>query len=386
MCRQRRARGFFASEEGRRRLKDAMRAKNLSSRKLLEEAEKLCPGEVSDSKIRYLLSGNPERRVGRDAIETIARVLDLDPRDIVGPAKWDGDFQEQSQQSDESVRSQISENDHKICPYRGLLTFQEEDAPFYFGRERFIEDRLLPAVREKSVVLISGASGTGKSSVVFAGLIPKLRQENDWVIIGANNPPKDLPLRPGHRPFYNLATALTNFLLPEAGETKRMREIKDLSNSLESQELSLTSDVIERIRYKEPGCQRILLVIDQLEELFTICSDSAIRQRYLEQLLQLATDKTDLRVTVILTLRADFFPPIFEYRTLTEALQESIMIVPTMTDEELRSAIEKPAHKVGVDLEPGLVDDILDDIKNQPGSLPLLSDALFQLWEGLDHA
>jgi hypothetical protein len=107
---QRRAKGFLATEEGLRSLKDAMRVQHLTPKSLLDKCEELCPGDVSESRIKCLLSRNPDRKAGRDAIATIARALSMDPRDIVDPYEWDNGFPEKSQRSEAVIEDKEASN------------------------------------------------------------------------------------------------------------------------------------------------------------------------------------------------------------------------------------------------------------------------------------
>jgi hypothetical protein len=161
------------------------------------------------------------------------------------------------------------------CPYRGLLAFREKDEPYFFGRKKFTEE-LLEAVRRKSLVAVVGPSGSGKSSVVFAGLLPRLRQEARWTIT---------LFRPGNRPFHSLAEALLDLLEPTMSEIDRLAEISKLAQRLQQGELAL-QDVVERI-LRRYGGPRLLLVADQFEELYTLCREQEVRQHFLDELLDL---------------------------------------------------------------------------------------------------
>ena len=171
------------------------------------------------------------------------------------------------QNNSDSVRS-------SICPYRGLLHFREEDSPFFFGREAAIE-QLMDAVRRQPFVAVVGASGSGKSSVVRAGLIPRLRSDRHtaWEVI----------LVPTDRPLKALAMALVPLLEPTMREVDRLAEVTKLAEYLRSGRISL-ADIVERI-LKQSGTDRLLVVVDQFEELYTLASDDEVRARFLDELL-----------------------------------------------------------------------------------------------------
>ncbi|KAB8321208.1 hypothetical protein SD81_006970 [Tolypothrix campylonemoides VB511288] len=272
------------------------------------------------------------------------------------------------------------------CPYRGLFAFQEADAEFFFGREDFIINKLVPAVQNKSIVAVIGSSGSGKSSVVFAGLIPKLRNERGWLIVGSNNPPNELPFRPGDRPFVALATALIPRLYPQIDEIQQIDKINQLADKLRRGRVSLRQ-VVERMMHKN-NASRLLLVADQFEELYTLCQDDQERQQFLDELLEgakVAPHQSTPDVTLVITLRADFCGQVYSYRPLTDALQDAELILGPMNRQELREAIENPAAKQGVEIEDGLSERLLNDLENQPGTLPLLEFALYQLWEKMKN-
>jgi WD40 repeat protein len=253
------------------------------------------------------------------------------------------------------------------CPYRGLFAFREEDAQFFFGRETFAS-QLVEAVRTKPLVAVIGPSGSGKSSVVFAGLIPQLRSQNTWLI-------EDF--RPGDRPFRHLAAKLVPLLEPQMSETDRLGEVKKLAVSLQRGDLAL-QDVVTRILEKNAGT-RLLLVADQFEELYTLCKEESERQRFLNRLLEALNGEANFRLA--LTLRADFLGYALSYRPFADALQNADVKLGPMNRQELRDAIEQPAQLLGVRIEEGLTERILDDVQESPGNLPLLEFALTQLWE-----
>jgi formylglycine-generating enzyme required for sulfatase activity/energy-coupling factor transporter ATP-binding protein EcfA2 len=257
-----------------------------------------------------------------------------------------------------------------ICPYRGLLYFREEDAPFFFGREAAIT-QLVSAVQQQNLVAVVGASGSGKSSVVRAGLVPELRKAHDRVWEIATLVPTD-------RPIHALAVALMLFLEPGMTETDRLIEINKLADALLSRTIKLR-EVVDRVLAKQPGTDRLLLVADQWEELFTLCKDDHARRCFIDNILE-ATAATKL--SVVLTLRGDFFGrAITDYRPLSDRVQGAQVNLGPMKREELRLAIEEPAKKVGLTFEAGLVDLMLEQVGDEPGHLPLVEFVLRRLWE-----
>lgn len=253
------------------------------------------------------------------------------------------------------------------CPYRALAAFQEADAAVFFGREPLAQ-RLVDAVYHRPLVALVGSSGSGKSSLVFAGLIPRLRQSQDWLI---------LSFRPGNRPLMRLVEAIIPSLEPGLRETEQLVEMNRLAIALQASELTLT-DVVDRLLHKS-GAQRLLLVADQFEELYSLCEEDD-RQGLLQHLLKAIELASN--ITLVMTLRADFCERVLAYRPLAEALQQypPVLLSP-MSRLELQATIEKPAIAQGITLADGLTDRILDAIDRAPGQLTLLEFALAQLWE-----
>lgn len=266
----------------------------------------------------------------------------------------------------ETVRNTVA----TICPYRGLLYFREEDAPFFFGREAAIT-QLVSAVQQHHLVAVVGASGSGKSSVVRAGLVPELRKSRDPVWEVATIVPTD-------RPAHALAAVLMPFLEPDMRETDRLIETNKLAEALFSRTVALR-DIVDRVLAKQPGTDRLLLIADQWEELFTLCKDDAVRRCFIDNILE-ATATT--RLSSVLTLRGDFFGrAITDYRPLSDRVQGAQVNLGPMKREELRRAIEEPGQKVGLTFEAGLVDLILEQVGDEPGHLPLVEFVLRRLWE-----
>jgi formylglycine-generating enzyme required for sulfatase activity/energy-coupling factor transporter ATP-binding protein EcfA2 len=265
----------------------------------------------------------------------------------------------------------------QVCPYRGLEVFREEDAPFFFGREAFVED-LRAAVAAQSLVAVVGRSGSGKSSVVRAGLIPALRRPAGdlvWEIA---------TLLPGTAPLKALAGALVPLLEPEMTETDRLVEIGKQARHLATGDLVL-GDVVRRVIDKQPGTDRLLLLVDQWEELYTQTIDDeqaeAERKRDVTRFIdELLAATAAAPVTVVLTLRADFYGDALLHRRLADALPKAQVNLGPMTREELGRAVTGPAEKLDLRFDPGLTGRLLDDVGEEPGNLPLLEFALKELW------
>jgi KaiC/GvpD/RAD55 family RecA-like ATPase len=177
-----------------------------------------------------------------------------------------------------------------------LFAFREEDAKFFFGRESFTE-QLVAAVQRQRLVAVIGSSGSGKSSVVFAGLISRLRVGDK-----ASVPLEIVSFRPGERPFRNLARQLVPLLETHMSETDQLVEVNKLATALQQGDLAL-QDVVTRILEKHSST-RLLVVADQFEELYTLCRDVEERQGFLERLLEAVNHMPSF--TLVLTLRADF--------------------------------------------------------------------------------
>jgi WD40 repeat protein/DNA-binding SARP family transcriptional activator len=276
-------------------------------------------------------------------------------------------------------------------PYRGLFPFLEEDATCFFGRESFIQ-RLQQAVHRQPAIALLGRSGSGKSSLIFAGLLPRLRdatgqEATGWQIAA---------LRPGSRPFQALARALLPLLEADLPPSSQAAWVKDLAEAMRRRDMTLCA-AIEQIltggprgesdRRKgleaagHPSPESLLIVIDQFEELFTACPDAATRQAFLDHLLDHLSHPPRLPCTLLLSLRADFLGPVLAHRPLADVLQDASLILSPMTRDELAEAVERPALAQGVLFEPGLVERILDDVGQEPGHLALLQFALTSLWE-----
>ena len=247
-----------------------------------------------------------------------------------------------------------------------MSAFREQDVKFFFGRQKFV-DSLVEVVYQQPLVAVIGASGSGKSSIVFAGLIPKLRQKGNWLIES---------FRPQNQPFFGLASALVRLLKPELDEIQQPGRAAELVADLK-RELTLPQ-VVASILARYPG-KRLLLVIDQFEELYNPRNDSE-QQPFVDALLA-AIQSAPNDLTLVLTLRADFLSYLLNYPTFGEALQQhKPQLLGAMNREEMREAIERPAEEMGVNLEEGLTERILDAVKREPGNLPLLEFALEQLW------
>ena len=248
-------------------------------------------------------------------------------------------------------------------PYQGLSAFKEEDADFFFGQEKFVNN-LVEVTHKQPLLAIVGPSGSGKSSVVFAGLIPQLRKEGNWLIES---------FRPGKEPFEPLAFALVRLLEPSASEIQKLGLESDMQNG----RITL-QQVVSRILANNPGKQ-LLLVVDQFEELYTLCQVKEEQERFTDALLTVIAQEN---ITLVLTLRADFYGYVLSYRPFRDALQEyTPQLLSSMKREELQAAIKLPAQKSEVQLEPQLTQRILDDVGQEPGNLPLLEFALTRLWE-----
>jgi WD40 repeat protein/energy-coupling factor transporter ATP-binding protein EcfA2 len=253
-----------------------------------------------------------------------------------------------------------------VAPYRGLRVFGEEDAPFFFGRDREVQ-RLLEKLKSSRFVAVLGPSGSGKSSLVRAGLVPELRagalaEVEDWHVV---------MLRPGAAPLTAVAAQLAGL---RAGQSMQAT-LDELARDPRSLHLSVELALADR----SPG-ERVLVVVDQLEEVFTLCDDEAERRQLFSALLY-ATSAPGGRTVVTVTMRSDFYGRCAAYPELAQLITAQQMLVGPMDIDGLRQAIEEPARRVGLELEEGLPETILADVVAEPGALPLLEHALLELWE-----
>lgn len=260
----------------------------------------------------------------------------------------------------------VIRRDGDVCPYRGLSTFDEEHSDLFFGREADIQ-RLVEKLKTSRFLAVLGPSGSGKSSLVRAGLIPALRRgalprSETWTI---------RTLLPGAQPLEALAAQLLQ-IHPQEGMIATLDQMRTDPRALH---LATVLGLLDH-----PPSKRVVWVVDQFEEVFTLCRDDTERSAFVANLLY-AAGFPDGRSVVVLTLRADFYARCAAFPELAAGIAAHQFLVSPMHEEELRQAIEAPAHRVGLELEEGLVPTILDDVASQPGALPLLQHALLELWE-----
>lgn len=245
-------------------------------------------------------------------------------------------------------------------PYMGLRYFDTQDADLFYGREG-LTCKLLARVQKESFLAIVGASGSGKSSVARAGLIPAWEKENERSIIYV--------ITPTAYPLESLAASLTR---ESESVTATSTLIDDMSRDIRSLRLYIK---------KTLGETKLLLIVDQFEEIFTLCKDPTERKAFIENLLSLVDDDMQGAARVVITLRADFYHHCAEYEGLRLVLEKHQAYIGAMTPDELREAITVPAEKNNWDFQAGLVDLILQDVGTEPDALPLLSHALLETWK-----
>ncbi|GAB1543689.1 hypothetical protein NUACC21_63650 [Scytonema sp. NUACC21] len=255
-------------------------------------------------------------------------------------------------------------------PYQGLSAFRQENADFFFGREKFIAS-LVQAANSNPLVAVIGASGSGKSSVVFAGLIPRLQAAGNVEIIS---------FRPGKNPFDALAVAFSKYYqqgqAEVLGETANSIAEPECDVKRQHNETVLCNLIKNFVNFSQH--HHLVLVADQFEELYTLTPEDE-RYSFLDALL-LAV-RNAVAFTLVLTLRADFLGIVLDYQPMGKALQQyTPLLLTPLNREELRDAIEKPAFKMKVELEQGLTSKLIHDVGNHPGRLPMLEFALTQLW------
>ncbi|SPF04837.1 nSTAND1 domain-containing NTPase [Streptomyces sp. MA5143a] len=220
-----------------------------------------------------------------------------------------------------------------VPPYRGLARFEPDDRELFFGRDRLV-DALSELAFESPFAVVFGASGSGKSSLLRAGLLPLLQER----IARQGRRAVVRILTPGDRP----AATYGHLLTPEADD---------------------------------PECW---VVVDQFEEVFTLCRERAERDRFLDLLL--AARDPGSRLRVLIAVRSDFYARCAEHPRLAEALHGSGLLVGSMTADELREAVIGPAQAAGLIVERALTARIVEDVLDEPGGLPMLSHALLETW------
>lgn len=250
------------------------------------------------------------------------------------------------------------------CPYQGLAAFQPEDAAWFFGRAE-MAGRLRERVERLPLVGLFGASGSGKSSLLRAGLVGALEADR-----GAASRWRTILMTPTAHPLEELSDRLAKL---SDGDAARLSE-------------ELTADpaaldiAVRGVLAAGPAETRLLLVVDQFEEVFTLCADEAQAFRFVDALLD-AAHGPGRRTTVVLGVRADFLGRITRHPGLTEALRdEAQLLLGPPSQSDLREIVVQPAARAGIRLDPELAAVVLADAAAQPGSLPLVSHALLETW------
>jgi len=255
------------------------------------------------------------------------------------------------------------ELDESLCPYLGLDAFHESNQNIFFGRQRLIHE-LSNKLTEVRFLAVVGSSGSGKSSVVRAGLIPKLRtsatlDNTVWEYFA--------PMVPGSNPLENLA----RLMMPQDANTAQVKVESDLYRQ---DSTHLAQIVSERFH------KNVMVVVDQFEEIFTLCTDEVARQRFVENLINI-TQAPNAEHRVIITMRADFESNVVRLPDLQAAFEQGTVRITPLTASELREAIEEPAALIGLKFEEGVVNALLNDTLGEPAALPLLQFTLLKLWE-----
>ena len=245
------------------------------------------------------------------------------------------------------------------CPYKGLAAYQPEDAHFFFGRETLV-DELVRRLQQQKVLIVGGPSGSGKSSLVRAGLIPAIKA---GALLGSDAWRIAL-FTPGRDPMAELHYQAT-------------RALPSGASSLSVDDLQARPTMARHLG-GDDAAGPLLLCIDQFEELFTL-APAAQRSAFVAALSAMS-DPADSKVRIVFAVRADFYAACAQIPWLAERITENQVLVGPMTSSELRRAINEPARRSGFHLERNLVDAVIDEAGSEAGSLPLVAHALVETW------
>ncbi|MCX8112309.1 MAG: LysM peptidoglycan-binding domain-containing protein [Bacteroidia bacterium] len=286
----------------------------------------------------------------------------------------------------------------RLCPYIGLRPFEEAEAVFFHGRERHI-GKILEQLREKKFIMVTGASGDGKSSLVFAGVLPALRANlmsapyPSWAIAA---------FRPEKQPLTNFATAVASALgysdIPSVetrlsyGFSALVELYKESAVFIDPTDPNFLqlSDKEKSARLREG--QNLLILVDQFEEFFTneenyssgVASPLAqITVNVLSETIRIA-QRDNLPIWVIFTMRSDFIGQCVAFHGFAELIGESTYFVPRLTREEFQAVIEKPVELNGDRITPRLTQRLLNDLGDGIDQLPVLQHALHRIWHAAD--
>ncbi|SDW21801.1 WD40 repeat [Ruegeria halocynthiae] len=308
-------------------------------------------------RITEYLTGLPE--MWRDCIE---HGMALDPQArFLDMMSWrsamnDALDRDRREAASEAV-TQISES-RVECPYKGLAAFQPEDSNYFFGREDLVEE-LVHRLQQSRILVLGGSSGSGKSSVLRAGLLPAVAAN---AISGSENW-RVCVFTPGRDPMTDLYFQLI-------GDNSHLTAQVSLDDFIGY------PSAARRLATANDG--ELLICIDQFEELFTLVRQER-RSKFIEALSAM-TDPADSRVRIVLTIRADFYASCAEIPWLADRISENQFLVGPMTRPELRRAISEPAHAAGLHMDRSLIDAIVDEAGREAGSLPLVAHSLYETW------
>ncbi|MFF4402469.1 helix-turn-helix domain-containing protein [Streptomyces sp. NPDC001480] len=254
------------------------------------------------------------------------------------PLEWEARWNEAVAEA--AASGPAADNEGKESPYKGLARFETGDHGRFFGRNNLTVD-LLELLRRRRFAAVFGPSGSGKSSLLRAGLIPSLQHTQETGL----RPAAIRILTPGERPARTHAHVFDpSDIGPGSGNA---------------------------------GADT-LVIVDQCEEIFTLCQDLTERARFISLLL--AACRPENRLRVLIAVRADFYGRCAEHRNLTDALRDAHLLVGSMSREELREAIVKPATMAGLTVERALTTRLIEEVADAPGGLPLLSHVLLETW------
>jgi hypothetical protein len=253
-----------------------------------------------------------------------------------------------------------------INPFRGLLPFEEEHAALFFGRDREISD-IAARLENRRLLAVTGVSGSGKSSLVLAGVVPMLKA---GIISRLGTTVHVAIMKPRGGPLSELQHQVTAALGREITSRTLIRTTYGLVDAVKP----LASD------------ESLLIVVDQFEEIFQYRKDhlssdgGAEADRFITLLLR-AVEQTEVPIYVILTMRSDYLGACAIFRGLPEALNDGHYLVPRMTRHQLQEAIESPLETVGVTIDPAVVQELLNQCAEEPDHLPVLQHLLRRMFE-----